>query len=874
MFGCKKFKNFYSFKNMSPFNEFMTNHIHTSETEGQVTNTGLPPQRGKWHITKEEYEQFIKVYAEEVERGKHMHLTELHEDWGPMVIDIDFRFGEEIGIRRTYTEEDVKKIVVLYHDQIKHYFDIDMFKAYVFEKPAPYKSDGYIKDGIHIVYPTVVTKPDVQYEIRENVIELAKSNKILDHLNLKKDYNDVFDEAVIKKSGWLMYGSCKFGQPAYQLTKVFDQNMEPDSFPELSFAKMVQLFSIRNADQSKILPVKVQLARRAPPTMTVQPLQMNSHFDAEDHETRLETVRKLVDILNKERANNRNNWIDLGICLFNIDKVAGFHIWESFSKRSDKFKAGECEKKWKSFEHHRGLEKIRFPSLNMWARVDNTSKYNELKRTETNDIIMRSLDCTHYDVAELMYNKYRYQFVCANGSSNLWYQFTGHRWKELDRAKQLRMKLSTEVHKEYGRMSAYFKSQHIAKPEEKEWETKVQKCDKLLRNVKDRKFKDNVMKECEDQFDNEKFKLVLDSNLTLIGFNNGVFDLDRLTFRDGRPEDYLSFNVGYDYVPYSAENADAIALKTFLMQILPDADERTYVLMLMSTFLSGKTDEQKFHIWTGCGSNGKSQLLNLIELAFGDYAMKLPVTVLTQKRVGASACNPEILLTKGKRFVSFQEPEKEDKIHVGYMKELTGGDSIMARGLHKNPINFKPQFKMVLACNDLPKIPSTDGGTWRRLRVVQFQSKFVDDPDPNKPNEHAKDISIPQKLKQWKTAFMGILIEMYGEYKRSGKLHEPESVLKYTNEYKRKSDALMEFISEFVEETNDAKEHIMVNDFLARFKDWHVEEFGNVTPSRTLTKESLEKRFGIPHRRHGWRKLRWREAAEAEGYDSETDSII
>ena len=36
------------------------------------------------------------------------------------------------------------------------------------------------------------------------------------------------------------------------------------------------------------------------------------------------------------------------------------------------------------------------------------------------------------------------------------------------------------------------------------------------------------------------------------------------------------------------------------------------------------------------------------------------------------------------------------------MKELTGGDKIIARGLHKDSVEFKPQFKMVMTCNDKP----------------------------------------------------------------------------------------------------------------------------------------------------------------------------
>ena len=65
-------------------------------------------------------------------------------------------------------------------------------------------------------------------------------------------------------------------------------------------------------------------------------------------------------------------------------------------------------------------------------------------------------------------------------------------------------------------------------------------------------------------------------------------------------------------------------------------------------------------------------------------------------------------------------------------EKLTGNDKIIARALFKEPVEFSPQFKMLLMCNDLPNIPSNDDGTWRRLEVVDFVSRFVGKDDYHK----------------------------------------------------------------------------------------------------------------------------------------------
>ena len=78
--------------------------------------------------------------------------------------------------------------------------------------------------------------------------------------------------------------------------------------------------------------------------------------------------------------------------------------------------------------------------------------------------------------------------------------------------------------------------------------------------------------------------------------------------------------------------------------------------------------------------------------------------LITQKRGRAEGATPALAATQGKRFACLQEPEGDETINVGLMKELTGGDTIIARKMYAEPAEFKPQFKMLLTCNILPDI--------------------------------------------------------------------------------------------------------------------------------------------------------------------------
>ena len=240
------------------------------------------------------------------------------------------------------------------------------------------------------------------------------------------------------------------------------------------------------------------------------------------------------------------------------------------------------------------------------------------------------------------------------------------------------------------------------------------------------------------------------------------------------PDDFISFSTNINYEEFDADDENIRDINKFIAQIQPKKSVREYVLILLTTFLDGKITEEKFPIWTGTGGNGKSKLIELMSKAMGDYRCPLPISLLTQKRARSEACNPALAEAPGKRFAPFQEPDSGDRINVGLMKELSGGDEIKVRNLYRGNITYKPQFKMILACNDMPEV-DPDDGVFRRLRVVAFKSKFRHNPDPNDPYQFPIDTSLSLKFESWAEPFMFILLQYYKKYKLEG-LYEPDEV--------------------------------------------------------------------------------------------------
>lgn len=846
---------------------FLIKHKIKKGDEFTHTALGIPPVSfpGSYYIKQEEYPKFIDLYYNDVfVKKRESFLTEKHQSGVcPILIDLDLRFKNTIE-ERLYTMELIESFLKIYIDELLKLICIpeENLEAYILEKPEITIDTKVTKDGIHIVFPKIVVEPVIQYVARYNTIINKECVQLFKNINVKNSIDDIFDICVIERNNWLLYGSNKPNSFRYSLTHIYkykkDLTFNKIDIDLFNDKDLIKLMSIRNKEsqlqemsEDEKGPVmklydSISVKQKAPPKKRNSVLKAKNVIKNRVTDKEFEMIKEIVAILKPFRVENYEDWMRLGWCLHNIDYRL-LETWDTTSKRSSKYSSGVCKQEWDMMDNT-GLG---IGSLCRWGKEDNIVEFNKIMKSNLHKIMLDSLNATHHDIAHVVHHMFKHEFVCASSKKSVWYHFNNHKWNELDDAVELKKKISKEVINEYLRLNAELSikaSQLDSSSYERELlEGRMKQVMKITTSLKTNSFKKSVISECAELFHVHKFDELLDTKVNLIGFENGVYDLEEGIFRNGLPEDYISFTTKIDYIPFDSDAEEIHEVNTFTEQVLPIEDVRRYVIRLLSSFLSGKVGHEKFHIWTGCGGNGKSKIIELFRSAFGEYCTTLPITIITEKRARAEACNPSLAKTKGKRFACLQEPEKDEHINVGLMKELTGGDIVEARGLYKDPIEFKPQFKPVLTCNDLPEIKASDRGTWRRVRVVNFPSKFVEEPseDPN-DFEFLIDEELDEKLQYWKEAFMFMLLEEHKIYRQKG-IQEPESVKKKTKEYQSESDQFMQFINDNIVETEDSNgQELKLDDIYFVYQEWFKQSKGHNAkiPARRELQKNLEKKFG------------------------------
>jgi putative DNA primase/helicase len=216
-------------------------------------------------------------------------------------------------------------------------------------------------------------------------------------------------------------------------------------------------------------------------------------------------------------------------------------------------------------------------------------------------------------------------------------------------------------------------------------------------------------------------------------------------------------------------------------------------------------------------------MMERLRQVLGDYGGTFPVTLLTGKMKGAGEANSSLIDFNKKRFMYCSEPEAGAKLNTNCVKLLTG-DKVKVRGLYaEREKEMAPTYKINVCCNALPNFDVYDEGIARRIKLVEYKTRFCE--IPKKKNERKLRKYTKEEEEEIARGLLNLLVGKYNMLRQNGfKYDEPAAFVSMRNLYLNDNkEAIHELLEEHIEK-GDAKDYVKMTDIKALLKQGGVKE--------------------------------------------------
>jgi len=323
-----------------------------------------------------------------------------------------------------------------------------------------------------------------------------------------------------------------------------------------------------------------------------------------------------------------------------------------------------------------------------------------------------------------------------------------------------------------------------------------------------------------------------DTSSDALNCHNGVVDLrtGKLTAHSSSQRLTHCTTVKYD------ENADQTVWTKWLLEAVGDrAEVVDYLQQAVGYTLTGHTREEILFYLYGPARAGKGIFTETLLTALGGspLAVEADIQMFMNKRQ-----DPQGFMLAGlrtTRMLTASETRGRDWLDEAKLKNLTGGNLVRCAFKGKGFFQYRPQFKIWLSSNVLPKLDPDDTAAWLRVRVISFPTSHVEDID-KKLKGRMKQSDVLEGVLAW--AVEGA--KVWYKAPKSG-LRAPEVIRKETEDARKSLDQIEAWLHDRIIDTGAPIDKLSYGD---AFNDYtlYCDERGEKPRPRKHWKTALDKK--------------------------------
>ena len=314
----------------------------------------------------------------------------------------------------------------------------------------------------------------------------------------------------------------------------------------------------------------------------------------------------------------------------------------------------------------------------------------------------------------------------------------------------------------------------------------IKQIEKSVSYLLSKRGKENMLSEAQHLLPISESQL--DTDDYLLNTASGVLDLKNGKILKWDKEFYMS-----KYINIELDKKVPERFVKFMNDIYQGNVELIkYVCNIFAYCLTGDIGEQEMYFFVGDGANGKSVLFELMNKILQDYSRTASADLLLDKAVQTN-CKSELALLKGVRCIFLTELDPNQKLKMSMIKNMTGGNEVVACFKYKNEFTYHPKYKVMLATNHMPHINEDDNGSWRRVKKIDHLRVFTKD---------EQDKRLIDKLYDERGAILNLLFHLCPVVIKDG-LKAPNCVEMSVNTFRSSEDILAKWLMENTEKTSE-----------------------------------------------------------------------
>lgn len=744
---------------MTTLRAFLDGRRVTKDEEWNITGMSSA-DKGKYYISNTDYDSFHFLYYQYVFLEKrHSSLLERHGDFTPLLIDLDFKHTEK---HRIFSVENIRNFISIYAKAFFHFMEHTPLRFFVQLKPSSSEEKGIGKDGIHIVCPDISVSYNIPFTLRYYLLEQNIIGTCFP--GLINPANDVFDESVIQRNNWFLYGATKPSKEPYKVTHCFLASA--DSIEEIAWAEtdqeLLKLFSLQR-HCTGINPIVRAGAKE----------EWNL-WESNANTKKPKKIKKPCDIIMKSVTDTdalsvvTNQSEEISKLLNLNDTWLVSEMDEGYKLTHNSNRCLVVQDVIHSTPGHSCIF-VQRTHTNLFCFSHNTASVakpiaialwrllsSEEERDELIDDVYACRTFVHCMAGEIhREGDMVYVFNHDNGM-----------WEVGDTA------IMMAVHRHKTRLVFT-----VEKDNGKKGVMNYGGSTKLIHNM---------LAHLKALLPDETFIADnIEHSLPYLLFADGIFHIPSQTFRAGFDKTKVFMARIPRRFPLARDRALESEINARLF-IHPFSSEAvgSYMKMRLARSLAGCYRDKKFICALGEPDCSKGTITKALRSAFGGYVVEWNANnLIYNSHSGADEAKRLAWIFKfaNARLAISNEARMDKNVSLdgNLIKTLSsGGDEMSARN------NFCDELPIIIRAsffylgNDMPSITPKDAGIQTRIRMIRFTKRFVD--HPSGENELLADPLVKERLctPTWSDALFWIIMDAY-----SLAMEEPVEVLEETKEW-------------------------------------------------------------------------------------------